>query len=62
MSNQEAIEKIKLAMANLAGGTQEELDSFVNGMEYCLALLEGRTPNYRKRARSESQNNTEENN
>ena len=55
MNKEEAIKTIKKAKKNMQiEGADKELDSFENGMEYALSLLEGRTPNYRKRVKSES--------
>ncbi|MBR3770721.1 MAG: hypothetical protein IKL07_00475 [Clostridium sp.] len=66
MDKQEAIRKIKEVKRNSAKGeigeVAEEFDTFVNGMEYCLAVLEGRAPEYRKKVKCESENNTKESN
>ena len=50
MDKQEAIKTIKKAKKNMQiEGTDKELDSFVNGMEYCLSLLEERGPKYERK-------------
>ena len=50
MNKEEAIKTIKKAKKNMQlTGADKDLDSFVNGMEYCLSLLEERGPEYERK-------------
>ena len=50
MNVQEAIKAIRQSISKQRrSGTLEQYDSFINGMEYCLSLLEERAPEYRKK-------------